>query len=195
MSPFLYLASASPRRQQLLTQLGVRHEVIRVEVDESPRPAESAEDLVCRLASAKAQAGLAARPAREAPVLAADTAVALGTELFGKPADEADAARMLGRLAGRTHLVWTAVAVTDGQRERVELCRSAVTFRAITTDEIAAYWRTGEPGDKAGAYAIQGCAAQFIAELRGSYSGVMGLPLFETARLLTLFGCPVLPAA
>ncbi len=193
MSPFVYLASASPRRQQLLTQLGVGHEVLRVAVDESLRATESAEDLVCRLAIAKAQAGLAARPARVAPVLAADTAVALGTEVFGKPFDQADAARMLGRLAGRTHLVWTAVAVTDGQRERVELCRSEVTFRALAPEEIAAYWRTGEPTDKAGAYAIQGCGAQFVADLRGSYSGVMGLPLFETARLLTLFGCTLLP--
>ena len=193
MSPFVYLASASPRRQELLTQLGVRHEVLRVAVDETPRPDEGAEDLVCRLAAAKAQAGLAVRAAPGAPVVAADTAVVLGDELFGKPVDRADGARMLGRLAGRTHIVWTAVAVADGQRERVELSRSEVTFRAVTPDEIAAYWRTGEPADKAGAYAIQGRGAQFIADLRGSYSGVMGLPLFETARLLTLFGCPLLP--
>jgi len=189
----VYLASASPRRQELLTQLGVRHEVLRVAVDETPRPDEGAEDLVCRLAAAKAQAGLAVRAAPGAPVVAADTAVVLGDELFGKPVDRADGARMLGRLAGRTHIVWTAVAVADGQRERVELSRSEVTFRAVTPDEIAAYWRTGEPADKAGAYAIQGRGAQFIADLRGSYSGVMGLPLFETARLLTLFGCPLLP--
>jgi len=194
VSAFVYLASASPRRQELLTQLGVRHEILRVAVDESPLPAERAEDLVCRLATAKAQAGLAVRPTPIAPVLAADTAVALGADLFGKPADEADATRILGRLAGRTHLVWTAVAVTDGQRERVELSRSQVTFRALSPEEIAAYWRTGEPADKAGAYAIQGRGAQFIADLTGSYSGVMGLPLFETARLLTLFGCTLLPA-
>ncbi len=191
--PFVYLASASPRRQELLTQLGVRHEVLRVAVDETPRAAEGAEDLVCRLATAKAQAGLAVRPEPIAPVLAADTAVVLGDELFGKPVDGADGARMLARLSGRTHVVWTAVAVADGQRERVELSRSEVAFRALTPEEIAAYWRTGEPADKAGAYAIQGRGAQFIADLRGSYSGVMGLPLFETARLLTLFGCPLLP--
>lgn len=193
VSPFVYLASASPRRQELLTQLGVRHAVLRVAVDETPRAAEGAEDLVCRLATAKAQAGLTIRPEPIAPVLAADTAVVLGDELFGKPADRVDGARMLGRLAGRTHVVWTAVAVTDGQRERVELSRSEVTFRALTPEEIEAYWRTGEPADKAGAYAIQGRGAQFIADLRGSYSGVMGLPLFETARLLTLFGCILLP--
>ena len=194
MSPFVYLASASPRRQELLAQLGVRHEVLPVAVDETPRLDEGAEDLVCRLASAKAQAGLLIRPTTGAPVVAADTAVVLGDELFAKPVDRADGARMLGRLAGRTHTVWTAVAVTDGQRERVELSRSEVTFRAVTPEEIAGYWRTGEPADKAGAYAIQGCAAQFIADLKGSYSGVMGLPLFETARLLTLFGLVLLPA-
>lgn len=194
MSSFIYLASASPRRQELLTQLGVRFEVLPVAVDESPLPGEGAEDLVCRLAAAKAQAGLAVRPATIAPILAADTAVALGDELFGKPADRADAARILGRLAGRTHSVWTAVAVTDGRRERVELSRSEVTFRALSPEEIAAYWGTGEPCDKAGAYAVQGRGAQFIADLRGSYSGVMGLPLFETARLLSLFGCVLLAA-
>ncbi len=109
--------------------------------------------------------------------------------MFAKPRDQADAARILSRLSGRTHSVFTAVAVADEQRERVELCHSEVTFRVLAPEEIAAYWRTGEPADKAGAYAIQGRGAQFVAGLRGSYSGVMGLPLFETARLLTLFGC------
>ncbi|MEO8443948.1 MAG: Maf family protein [Gammaproteobacteria bacterium] len=190
--PFVYLASGSPRRRELLTQLGVRHEVLRVTVDETPRAVESAGDLVCRLAAAKAQAGLAVRPGSAGPVVAADTAVALGDELFGKPVDEADAVRMLSRLSGRMHTVWTAVSVADGQRERVELCRSEVTFRALSPEEIAAYGRTGEPVDKAGGYAIQGRGGQFVADLRGSYSGVMGLPLFETARLLTLFGCNLL---
>jgi septum formation protein len=192
--PVIYLASASPRRRELLTQLGIGHEILKVSVDETPRSGESAADMVCRLAAAKAQAGLAVRPSGVMPVLAADTAVALGQELFGKPADQADAARMLSRLAGRTHAVWTAVAVTNGERERVELSHSEVTFRAIGAGEIAAYWETGEPVDKAGGYAIQGRGAQFIADLRGSYSGVMGLPLFEVARLLALFGCTVLPA-
>jgi septum formation protein len=190
---FIYLASMSPRRRELLRQLGVSHEVLPVSVDETPRPGESAADMVCRLAAQKARAGLLLRPGRVAPVMAADTAVALGSELFGKPVDQADAARMLARLAGRTHAVWTAVAATDGQRERVELSRSEVTFRAIAPEEIAAYWRTGEPADKAGAYAIQGLGAQFISELRGSYSGVMGLPLFEVAKLLSLFGFSLLP--
>lgn len=192
MNPFVYLASASPRRQELLTQLGVRFEVLPVAVDEEPRPGEGAADLVCRLASAKALAGVAVRREPGSPVVAADTSVALGAELFAKPLDQADAARILSRLSGRTHSVFTAVAVADGRRERVELSRSEVTFRTLAPEEIAAYWRTGEPADKAGAYAIQGRGAQFIAELRGSYSGVMGLPLFETARLLTLFGCDLL---
>ncbi len=193
MSAFVYLASASPRRRELLAQLGVRCEVLPVGVDERPRPGETAADLVCRLASAKAVAGIAVRPASApAPVVAADTAVALGTELFGKPVDEADATRILNRLSGRTHAVYTAVAVADGGRERVQLSRSEVTFRPLGSAEIAAYWRTGEPADKAGAYAIQGRGAQFIADLSGSYSGVMGLPLFETARLLAFFGCELL---
>jgi septum formation protein len=177
----------------LLAQLGVPHEVLTVSVDETPRPGESAGDLVCRLAAQKARAGMAVRPARIAPVMAADTAVALGKESFGKPADQADATRILARLSGRTHAVWTAVAITDGRRERVELNRSEVTFRAITSEEITAYWQTGEPADKAGANAIQGLGAQFIADLKGSYSGVMGLPLFEAARLLMLFGLTLLP--
>jgi septum formation protein len=192
VNPFVYLASASPRRRELLAQLGVRCEVLPVAVDEEARPGEGAADLVCRLASAKALAGVALRQGPRIPVVAADTSVALGAELFAKPLDEVDAARILGRLSGRTHSVFTAVAVADGQRERVELSCSEVTFRALAPQEIAAYWRTGEPADKAGAYAIQGRGAQFISHLRGSYSGVMGLPLFETARLLSQFGCELL---
>ena len=192
VNPFVYLASASPRRQELLAQLGVRFEVLPVDLDEEPRPGEGAAELVCRLASAKALAGVAVRQQPGVPVVAADTSVTLGVELFAKPLDQADAARILGRLSGRTHSVFTAVAVADGQRERVELSRSEVTFRTLAPEEIAAYWRTGEPAGKAGAYAIQGRGAQFIADLQGSYSGVMGLPLFETARLLTIFGCALL---
>jgi septum formation protein len=192
VKPFVYLASASPRRQELLAQLGVRFEVLPVAVDEEAQPGEGAADLVCRLAAAKALAGVALRQDPRAPVVAADTSVALGAELFAKPLDEADAARILSRLSGRTHSVFTAVAVADGQRERVELSCSEVTFRALAPQEMAAYWSTGEPADKAGAYAIQGRGAQFISHLRVSYSGVMGLPLFETARLLTQFGCELL---
>ena len=189
---FVYLASGSPRRRELLAQLGISCEVLRVAVDETPRPGEKADDLVCRLAAAKARAGMELPRARPAPVVAADTAVALGAELFGKPADEADAVRMLTRLGGRTHEVWTAVAIAEAGRERVELSRSEVSFRAIDAREAAAYWRTGEPVDKAGGYGIQGLGAIFISALKGSYSGVMGLPLFETARLLESFSGPLL---
>jgi len=192
---FVYLASGSPRRRELLAQLGIACEVLRVAVDETPRPGEKADDLVCRLAAAKARAGLQLPRARNAPVVAADTAVALGAELFGKPADEADAVRMLSRLGGRTHEVWTAVAIVDAKRERVELSRSEVSFRTIDADEAIAYWRTGEPADKAGGYGIQGLGALFISALKGSYSGVMGLPLFETARLLEGFCGPLLGGA
>lgn len=189
---FVYLASGSPRRRELLAQLGISCEVLHVAVDETPRPGEKADDLVCRLAAAKARAGMELPRNRPAPVVAADTAVALGTELFGKPADEADAVRMLTRLGGRTHEVWTAVAIAEAGRERVELSRSEVSFRAIDAREAAAYWRTGEPVDKAGGYGIQGLGAIFISALKGSYSGVMGLPLFETARLLESFSGPLL---
>ena len=194
MSPDLYLASGSPRRRELLTQLGVSFAVVPAAVDETPRTGEGVEELVSRLAGAKARAGLAARPPVPAPVLAADTAVALDGEVFGKPVDEADAMRILTRLSGRTHCVWTAVALVDGQRESILVSRTEVTFRKLAPAEIAAYWRTGEPADKAGAYAIQGRGALFAADLHGSYSGVMGLPLFETAQLLAQFGHALLPS-
>lgn len=188
----VYLASASPRRRELLGQLGLRCEVLTVAVDETRHAREGAADLVCRLALAKVRAAMSTTLPTPAPVLGADTVVALGDEIMGKPADEADARRILGRLSGRTHSVWTAVAIADGGRDRVELCRSEVSFRTILPAEIAAYWQTGEPADKAGAYGIQGLGAIFVAGLTGSYSGVMGLPLFETARLLESFGRPVL---
>lgn len=191
-TPFTYLASGSPRRRALLEQIGAPIELLPVSVDETARPGEPAADLVCRLATAKARAGVAVRPDTSAPVLGADTAVTLAGELFGKPADEAEGVRMLTRLGGRTHEVWTAVALADGSRERVELSRSEVTFRPVTAAEARAYWRTGEPADKAGGYGIQGLGAVFVAGLSGSYSGVMGLPLFETARLLEAFDRPVL---
>lgn len=192
---FVYLASGSPRRRELLGQLGLECRVVSAPVDETARPGESAPDLVTRLALAKARAARALGLAPAAPVVAADTAVALGGAIFGKPADQTDAARMLGLLAGRAHEVYTAVAVADDRGERVELSRSEVLFRAIGAAEIAAYWRTGEPADKAGGYAIQGLGAIFVAGLVGSYSGVMGLPLFETARLLAAAGLPVLAEA
>jgi septum formation protein len=191
----IYLASASPRRRELLAQIGFGCEVLRVEVDETPGPGEAPGDLACRLALAKARAGAAVAADPSRPVLAADTVVALGTEIFGKPVDQADGVRILGRLSGRTHEVYTAVAVVADGLERVQLSRTEVDFRPLEAAEILAYWQSGEPADKAGAYAIQGLGALFISGIRGSYSGVMGLPLFETAQLLARFGLPVLPLA
>jgi septum formation protein len=176
------LASASPRRSQLLEQIGVRHRVRAADIDEAVHAGETPEAYVARLAAAKAEAGWAA--AGGEPVLAADTAVALGAELFGKPEDLNDGVRMLSALAGRTHRVLTAVAVRSGGGLGAALSVSEVTFRALTAAECRRYWATGEPRGKAGGYAIQGLAATFITGLRGSYSGVMGLPLAETAALL-----------
>jgi septum formation protein len=188
---FVFLASGSPRRRDLLAQIGVSFQLVAVEIDESVRPGEDPAAYVARLAAAKASAGAAVRPAgREAPVLAADTAVLLGGDILGKPADAADGARMLRRLSGRTHEVLTAVALAGAAGIESRLSRSTVSFRAISDAEIHDYWRTGEPCDKAGGYAIQGRAAVFVQDLRGSFSGVMGLPLYETAALLDGAGVP-----
>lgn len=188
----LVLASRSPRRRELLAQIGVDYLVRDVEVDETPRPAEPAADFAQRLALDKARAGWQASPAPYQAVLGADTVVVCAGEILGKPLDRADAADMLARLAGRDHEVLTAVALFDGRRSGVRLSRSRVWFRALSPAEIAAYCASGEPDDKAGGYAIQGRAAVFVERLEGSYSGVMGLPLFETAALLADFAMPVL---
>jgi septum formation protein len=188
---FVYLASGSPRRRELLQQIGVSFRVLGTAVDETLRSAESAPAYVLRLAAAKADAGWdGSRDAGEAAVLAADTAVILDGRILGKPADRQDAEDMLRQLSGRTHEVLTAVALRTGHGVLTRISRSEVTFRGLAAAEIQAYWDTGEPCDKAGAYAIQGRAAVFIADLRGSYSGVMGLPLFETAELLSRAGVP-----
>lgn len=188
----LILASASPRRRELLGQLGLGFRVQPVAVDESPRAGERAREVAERLAREKLAVASAALGRGAAVVVCADTVVTLDAEIFGKPCDAADAARMLRGLSGRVHVVYTAIAVGDGERQAAALSRSEVLFRTLSDDEIEAYWRSGEPRDKAGAYAIQGLGAIFVAELRGSYSGVMGLPLFETARLLEGFGYPIL---
>jgi septum formation protein len=192
---FVYLASGSPRRRELLQQIGVAFRVVGTSVDEAALPGEAPPAYVRRLAAAKADAGWdRSRGAAEAPVLAADTAVVLDGRIFGKPADAQDAEDMLRQLSGRTHEVLTAVALRTAAGLHARLSRSEVTFRAIAILEARAYWETGEPRDKAGAYAIQGRAAVFIADLRGSFSGVMGLPLFETAELLGLAGAAQWPA-
>jgi len=186
---FIYLASASPRRSELLRQIGVRFQVRPAEIAEDPRQGESPEAYVTRLAAEKAAAAAARLPPGDAhPVLAADTAVVLDGELLGKPAGAAEAAAMLERLSGRTHRVLTAVALLHAGRVDTALAASEVRFRATTAAERRAYCRTGEPFDKAGGYAIQGRAAVFIEHLSGSYSGVVGLPLFETAALLARCG-------
>jgi septum formation protein len=186
---FVYLASASPRRSELLRQVGVQFVVRPAAISEEPLPSETPEAYVMRLAAAKARTVAAAlRPDERAPVLAADTAVVLGSEVLGKPADMAEAAAMLARLSGRSHRVLTAVAVDCGGEGESLLSRSEVRFRTTTAAERVAYCATGEPLDKAGGYGIQGHAAVFVESLQGSYSGVVGLPLFETAALLTRAG-------
>jgi septum formation protein len=191
----IYLASRSPRRRELLSQVGVRYHLLLFrsrpesppDVDESIAPNEQPDTYVERVARAKAQAGwrlLRLRNLPFAPVLAADTTVSLDGRILGKPADRKEAAEMLAALSGRRHDVFTAVALMRDERIDSAVSRSEVQFKQLTPEDIAQYVATGECDDKAGAYAIQGRAARFIMELRGSYSGVMGLPLFETGQLL-----------
>ena len=182
----IQLASASPRRSQLLRQIGVAHDVRPVDLDESRLARESPRDYVLRLAREKALAGVPTGGAM--PVLGADTTVAIGDEIFVKPLDAGDAVRMLTALSGRTHDVLTAVALASDGRVGTAISETRVTFRTISEAECRDYWASGEPVDRAGAYAIQGFAAVFVARLEGSFTGVMGLPLFETAGLLDAAG-------
>ncbi|MDD1013283.1 Maf family protein [Pseudomonas rubra] len=189
----LYLASGSPRRRELLTQIGIAFTSFSAAIDETPLAAESAEAYVERLAREKAAAGLASLPAdTEQPlaVLGADTAVVLDGQILGKPENREDALAMLAALSGRVHQVLTAVAVADHQRCLSINVSSRVLFRSISAEEAHAYWDSGEPSDKAGSYAIQGLGAVFVERLEGSYSAVVGLPLNETAKLLDQFGIP-----
>jgi septum formation protein len=191
----VYLASRSPRRRELLKQIGVAFEVLLLrehplrgpDVDETAMSAESPQEYVRRVCAMKADVGwdrVLQRQLPRHPVLAADTAVCLEHQILGKPVDRADAARMLRLLSGREHRVLTAVAVHLDSRAELAVSESTVRFRPLTEEDIRAYVASGEPMDKAGGYAIQGRAAAFVSELHGSYSGVMGLPLFETAQLL-----------
>jgi septum formation protein len=180
--PRICLASASPRRRELLAQIGIPHVVRPAHIDETLRPGESPRDYVVRLARQKALAVAAEGAAL--PVLGADTAVVLDGRIFGEPSGRDDAVDMLMRLSARTHEVLTAIAIAARGKLTERLSVSHVTFRALTRGECGAYWDTGEPHDKAGAYAIQGRGAVFVERLEGSFSGVMGLPLFETAELL-----------
>jgi septum formation protein len=189
---FIYLASGSPRRRELLAQLGLSFELLVTDIGESLHSGESADAYVSRMARDKARAALGLMPERRAPVLGADTTVVVDRHILGKPADREAAASMLRRLSGCDHEVLTAVAIVAGngdeQREAIAVSRTVVTFRSLSDAEIDGYWATGEPCDKAGGYAIQGFGAIFIEAIHGSYSGVMGLPLFETAHLLNGFG-------
>jgi septum formation protein len=196
-APLLYLASQSPRRRQLLDQLGVQHELLLPGADEDAealeavQPGEQPEAYCARVTAAKLDAALARRVARglqPAPILCADTTVAVDELILGKPADEADARRMLALLSGRAHRVITAVAVADGVQRAAMLNVSHVEFAPLAAAQIARYIASREPFGKAGAYAIQSQAAAWIVNIVGSYSGIMGLPLFETASLLEKFG-------
>src|SRR6478736_676907 len=194
-APLLYLASKSPRRQALLRQLDIEFETLLLreaigrerDVVEQVQDGEPALHYVERIARTKAQVGwqrMQNRKLAERPVMGADTEVVLDGEVFGKPRDANDAARMLKRLAGRTHQVMTAVALRFGERTEVEVSISRVTLRRLGAAEIERYVATGEPVDKAGAYGVQGRAAAFVSRLEGSYTGVVGLPLYETAAVL-----------
>ena len=182
----LYLASGSPRRRELLTQLGLQFERLVTHVEEQRLPAEAAEVYVRRLAIDKALAGVAVAP-QDLPVLGADTIVVLNGEVLEKPADAADATRMLSKLSGQTHQVMTAVALADHKQQLDCLVVTDVTFRKITAEEIAHYIASGEPMDKAGAYGIQGMGGNFVRKINGSYHAVVGLPLVETGELLSNF--------
>ena len=182
----IYLASGSPRRQELLTQLGVAFEKIVPGIEEQRRPQESAQQYVTRLAREKAQAGVAMVD-QDLPVLGADTIVILNGEVLEKPRDAAHAAEMLGKLSGETHQVMTAVALADRQNTLDALVVTDVTFRVLSEHDIAGYVASGEPLDKAGAYGIQGLGGCFVRKINGSYHAVVGLPLVETYELLSNF--------
>jgi len=196
MHPQIYLASQSPRRRELLEQIGIYPKVVTADIDECPHPNEAPAEYVIRLALEKAGAVHAMLNEDEMlPVLAADTSVVVENKILGKPQNSDDALAMMQQLSGRTHKVLTGVALVDGKKISSRLSVNNVTFRPVNKEEAQAYWESGEPQDKAGGYAIQGLGAMFISRLEGSYSGVMGLPLFETADLLQSAGVNTLSAS
>lgn len=189
----LYLASRSPRRRALLEQIGIDYQVVSVAVEEVVAASEGAEHFVCRMALEKAAAGWKhLKPEEQGPVLGADTVVVADRAIFGKPKDYAEARDQLTRLSGREHQVLSAVALVLATQQAVRLSRTRVWFRELSPTTIERYCATGEPLDKAGSYAIQGRAALFVRRLEGSYSGVMGLPIFETGELLRAADFPIL---
>ena len=181
--PDIALASASPRRRELLAQLGVNYTLVKADIDESVRAAEDAKTYVQRLALAKAEAGLARLPEPK-PVLGADTIVVIDNQILGKPADFADFKRSMHLLSGRCHQVMTAIALVSRQHKLQQLVCTDVCFRTLTDREIEQYWQSGEPKDKAGGYGIQGLGGRFVKRINGSYTAVVGLPLCETEQLL-----------
>ncbi len=187
--PDLVLASASPRRRDILRALGLDFSILPVAIDERRLPGETPEEMVLRLARAKAAA---AADGSARLIIGADTAVVLGDEVLGKPRDEAEGVRMLLRLSGKVHRVLTGVAVRGASGVADAISCTEVTFRRISRDEARDYWHSGEPADKAGAYGIQGRGGVFVERLEGSYSGVVGLPVFETAELLSRAGVKLL---
>lgn len=196
MTKDLILASASPRRRELLDQIGVNYQVYPVDIDETPRSGELVEKYVVRMASEKAFACID-QVGSDCPVLAADTCISVDGLILGKPENQSHAEQMLCQLSGKTHQVFSAVSIccTDQKLGLIhdrKLVKTDVTFRELDLDEIQAYWNSGEPQDKAGAYAIQGVASVFVESIRGSFSGVVGLPLFETAQLLAKQGIKII---
>ncbi len=186
LSTPIYLASQSPRRRELLARLDLPFDTLAIDVDETPLPGESPLALVERLARLKAEAGLALAP-QPRPVLGSDTLGVLDGQLLLKPRDEADGKAMLRRLSGRRHQIHTAIAFADGQKTLSQVVTTQVSFRPLSDDEIQAYWDSGEPADKAGAYGIQGLGGRFVSHISGSYFAVVGLPLMETECLLRRF--------
>ena len=190
----LYLASQSTRRKELLQQLALSYQVLDVDVDETATPSEAPAQLVQRLAATKATAGwLSPQRLLDIPVLGADTLVVLDQHILGKPKSLEQAKQMLSLFSGQTHQVLSAVALKQGEQQHVELSMTEVTMRSLSPQEITDYCQTEEPFGKAGAYAIQGHAAMFIEEIKGSYSGVVGLPIYETSKLLTLYHIELWP--
>ncbi len=188
MQPLLHLASMSPRRSELLTQIGVGHSIIKVDVDETQQPGEKPDEYVLRLAQEKAIAGQKALSTpKPSLVLAADTSVVVDGRILGKPRDRENALEMMQLLSDRSHWVYSGVTLA-GETVASSLSSSQVSFCKITPAQALAYWESGEPADKAGGYGIQGLGAIFITRIEGSFSGVMGLPLYETAQLLTQAG-------
>jgi len=182
----IYLASSSPRRRELLSQIGVSFDLVEAAIEEKPETGESAQDYVLRLALQKAQAGFN-NSNKDRPVLGADTIIVIDQQILEKPRDKKHAREMLQLLSGRVHQVFTAVALVQDVAKKSILVKTEVAFKTLSEQEIADYWRSGEPIGKAAGYAIQGIAGKFISNISGSYSGVVGLPLFETAELIGEF--------